>query len=290
VKKELRSGVLAYDFAMSDAVRDRDRALSAKGEELAGFMHHPASDVLLALLDNPALDETQVCLLLNRKDLPGEILEEVARRKALLKDYRVKRSLAFHPRAPRLVSLRLLKDLYLMDLVQVALLPGVSAELKRNAEDQLLARLAQIPLGQKITLARRGPARVAGMLLAEGHARVLPIVLDNVHLTESQVLRVLASENLPPSVVLAIAHHYKWSNTYNVRLALVRHQSSPLSAILAYLPELTVSDLRELTAPGVVPESLRKYLQAEVQRRMRASAESARRSETLGSSRASKED
>jgi hypothetical protein len=75
-----------------------------------------------------------------------------------------------------------------------------------------------------------------------------------------------------------------------VRLALVRHQASPLSTILAYLPELTVSDLRELTAPGVVPESLRKYLQAEVQRRMRASAESARRSETLGSSRASKED
>jgi hypothetical protein len=275
---------------MSDALRDRDRALTAKGDELAGLMHHPSPDVLLALLDNPALDETQVCLLLNRKDLPGEFLDEVARRKALLKDYRVKRSLAFHPRAPRLISLRLLKDLYLMDLVQVALLPGVSAELKRNAEDQLLARLAQIPLGQKITLARRGPARVAGMLLAEGHARVVPIVLDNVHLTEAQVLRVLASENLPPAVVLAIAHHYKWSNTYNVRLALVRHQSSPLSTILAYLPELTVSDLRELTAPGVVPESLRKYLQAEVQRRMRASAESARRSETLGSSRASKED
>jgi hypothetical protein len=275
---------------MSDAARDRDRALSATGEELTVLMHHPSADVLLALLDNPALDETQVCLLLNRKDLPGEILEEVARRKALLKDYRVKRSLAFHPRAPRLISLRLLKDLYLMDLVQVALLPGVSAELKRNAEDQLLARMPQIPLGQKITLARRGPARVAGMLLAEGHARVVPIVLDNVHLPEAQVLRVLASDNLPPSVVLAIAHHYKWSNTYNVRLALVRHQASPLSTILAYLPELTVSDLRELTAPGVVPESLRKYLQAEVQRRMRASAESARRSETLGSSRASKED
>src|SRR5271168_1517422 len=282
--------VLAYDFAMSDAARDRDRALNARGEELAALLHHSSAEVLLALLDNPALEETQVCLLLNRKDLPGDFLEEVARRKTLLKDYRVKRSLAFHPRAPRLVSMRLLKDLYLMDLVQVALLPGVSPELKRNAEDQLLGRLPQIPLGQKITLARRGPARVAGMLLAEGHARVLPVVLDNAHLTEAQVLRVLAGENLPPGVVLAIAHHYKWSNTYNVRLALVRHQSSPLSTILAYLPELTVSDLRELTAPGIVPENLRKYLQAEVQRRMRASAEAARRSETFGSATASKKE
>jgi len=40
----------------------------------------------------------------------------------------------------------------------------------------LLARLPQLPLGQKITLARRGPARVAGALLAEGHAQVISIV------------------------------------------------------------------------------------------------------------------
>jgi hypothetical protein len=255
--------------------KDRDRALIATGEELAILLHHPATDVLLALLDNPALDETQVCLLLERKNLPEEILEEVARRKPLLKSYRVKRALAFHPRTPRLVSLRLLRDLYLMDLVQVAILPGVSAELKRNAEEQLLARLPQLPLGQKITLARRGPARVAGALLAEGHAQVISIVLDNPYMTEAQILRALSREKLPISVIPAIVHHHKWSITYNVRLALVRHPSTPLASILSYLPELTVSDLRELAAPGIVPESLRKYLQAEVQRRLRAGEKAA---------------
>src|SRR6266404_690287 len=250
--------------------KDRERALIATGEELAGLLHHPSADVRLALLDNPPLDETQVCLLLARKDLPGEILEEISRRKALLKSYRVKRALAFHPRTPRLVSLRLLRDLFLMDLVQVAILPGVSAELKRNAEEQLLARLPQLPLGQKITLARRGPARVAGALLAEGHAQVISVVLDNPYMTEAQILRALSREKLPTSVIPAIVHHHKWSITYNVRLALVRHPSTPLASILSYLPELTVSDLRELAAPGIVPESLRKYLQAEVQRRLRA--------------------
>jgi len=254
---------------------DRERALIATGEELAILLHHPATDVLLALLDNPALEETQVCLLLERKNLPEEILEEVARRKPLLKSYRVKRSLAFHPRTPRLVSLRLLRDLYLMDLVRVAILPGVSAELKRNAEEQLLARLPQLPLGQKITLARRGPARVAGALLAEGHAQVISIVLDNPYMTEAQILRALSREKLPISVIPAIVQHRKWSIAYNVRLALVRHPSTPLASILSYLPELTVSDLRELAAPGIVPESLRKYLQAEVQRRLRAGEKAA---------------
>src|SRR5229473_958322 len=257
--------------------KDRERALIATGEELAGLVHHPSANVLLALLDNPALDETHVCLLLERKDLRGEILEEVARRKALLKSYRVKRALAFHPRTPRLVSLRLLRDLYLMDLVQITLFPGISAELKLNAEEQLLARLPQLPLGQKITLARRGPARVAGALLAEGHAQVVSIVLDNPYLTEAQILRVLSREKLPISVIPAIVQHRKWSITYNVRLALVRHPTTPLASILSYLPELTVSDLRELAAPGVVPENLRKYLQAEVQRRIRTSEKKASR-------------
>jgi len=256
---------------------DRGRALYATGDELAVLLHHPSPDVLLALLDNTALDETHVCLLLERKNLPEEILEEVARRKPLLKSYRVKRSLAFHPRTPRLVSLRLLRDLYLMDLVQVAILPGVSAELKRNAEEQLLARLPQLPLGQKITLARRGPARVAGALLAEGHAQVISIVLDNPYMTEAQILRALSREKLPISVIPAIVQHRKWSITYNVRLALVRHPATPLASILSYLPELTVSDLRELAAPGIVPESLRKYLQAEVQRRLRAGEKAATR-------------
>ena len=88
-------------------------------------------------------------------------------------------------------------------------------------------------------------------------------------------------------MIPAIARHRKWSISYNVRLALVRHPSSPLATILAYLPELTVSDLRELAAPGIVPENLRKYLQAEVQRRTRAIKKAASGQESSGAGPAS---
>lgn len=274
---------------MAGAEKDRERALAASGEELTALLHHPDTGVLLAVLDNPALDETQLCILLERKNLASEILEEVARRKPLLKAYRVKRGLAFHPRTPRLVSLRLLRDLYLMDLVQLTLSPSVPTELKLHAEDHLIARLPQLPLGQKITLARRGPARLGGALLAEGHAQLVSIVLDNPYLTEAQVLKALSREKLPPAVVQTFAHHRKWSLCYNVRLALVRNPTSPLSAVLAFLPELTVSDLRELASPGIVPESLRKYLQAEVQRRMRAKEKSTQQGVTSSPPDASNE-
>jgi len=87
---------------------------------------------------------------------------------------------------------------------------------------------------------------------------------------------VLAREKLPPQIPLSIAHHAKWSHSYNVRLALVRHPAAPLATILAFLPELTVADLRELAAPGVVPDNLRKYLESEIARRMSASQKAAR--------------
>jgi hypothetical protein len=251
--------------------QQRDRARVAAGDELKSLLYHPSPEVLYALLENPALDEAHLGLLLSRKDLPAEIIENVAGRKTFLKSYAIKRALVFHPGSPRLVGLRLLRDLYLMDLVQYALSPAVSAELKRHAEEYIIARLPQLPLGQRITLARRGPARVAGALIATGHAQVLEIALDNPRLTEAQVLKVLWREKLPQAVVLTVANHRKWSQHYNVRLALVRNSATPLSIVLSYLPQLTVVDLRELAAPGIVTENLRKYLQAEVHRRMQAS-------------------
>ena len=246
------------------------RSLAATGEELAALLHSDVEEGLLALLKNPALAETDVGVLLARKNLPAAVIEEICKCREWLKTYALKKALACHAHTPRLVSLRLLRELYLMDLVQIALLPGVSAELKRNAEDQLITRLPQLPLGQKITLGRRGPARVAGLLLSEGHPLVVPVALDNSHFTTAQILKVLAREGVPESVVQAIAQHHKWNCDYNVRLALVRNPATTLAVSLSYLPELTVSDLAELAAPGIVPERLRKYLEAETQRRIRA--------------------
>src|ERR1700731_951748 len=268
---------------------DTQRALAANGEELAALLHNDDDEILLALLKNPTLAETDVGVLLARKNLPAAVIEEICKRREWLKTYAVKKALACHPHTPRLVSLRLLRELYVMDLVQIALLPGVSAESKRNAEDQLASRLPQLPLGQKITLGRRGPARVAGLLLAEGHPLVVPVALDNSHLTAAQVLKALACEGVPESVVQAIAQHRKWSCDYNVRLALIRNPATTLAVSLSFLLELTVSDLNELSAPGIVPEPLRKYLEAETQRRIPAQEKLAPDKETFDDDQPSKD-
>jgi len=249
----------------SDA--DAQRALAATGEEIPALLTDHREEVLAALLENPRLEEAHLARLLERKDLPHVLLERIAREKRWLAGYRIKRGLVFHPQAPRRVVRRLARDLYLMDLVQLSLLPSVSAELRRLAEELILARLPQLPLGQKLALARRGSARVAGGLLAEGHERAVRLALDNVFLTEAQVLKVLSREKLPAPVVVAIACHPKWSHLYTVRAALVRHPMAPLARVLAFLPDLALRDLSDLSEVAALPESLRRYIQREIARR-----------------------
>ena len=250
---------------------DSRKLQTATGDELVRIIHEAPPDQLLPIFDNPALDETSLALLLRRKDLPTDFLSEVLKRRHFLKNYLVRKLLAFHPHTPRNDTVRLIRELYLMDLIQFAISPGVLPDLKRKAEDQVIAKMPQLPLGQKITLARRSPARIAGALLAEGQPKVVQSALSNANLTEAQVLRVLAKDKLAPHVVQSIAQHDKWSHIYNVRIALLRQPSTTLATVLVFLPELTVADLRALAAPGILPENLSHYLQAEIHRRLQRS-------------------
>lgn len=244
-------------------------AREAVGDALVPLLHDSEGEALDALLENPNLRESHLLILLERKSLPGAALELIAHRKEWMREYRVKLRVAAHPHTPRLVAIPLLRQLYLFDLANVSLLPSVPAELKRLAEEILIAKLGQLPLGQKLTLARRGSARVAGALLAEGLTQTLPLALDNAFLTEAQLLKVLAHDDLPEKVVEAVARHRKWSELYNVRMALVRNARTPLARVMAFLPDLTLRDLDELSAAGTLTTSLRQYIRHEIALRSR---------------------
>jgi hypothetical protein len=246
-----------------------EHAATVAGDELIALLHDADGDVLLAVLENPRLNEQHLALLLERKGLPGAVLEKIARQRDWLRHYPVKLRVAAHPRTPRLLAIPLLRQLYLFDLVDVSLLPSTPAELKRLAEEIVISRLGQLPLGQKLTLAKRGSARVAGALLAEGHPQVYPLALDNGFLTEAHVLKTLAGDDLADGVAAAIAQHRKWALSYNVRIALVRNPTTPLARVLAFLPDLTLRDLNDLAGLRALSSSLRQYLLHEVAIRAR---------------------
>jgi hypothetical protein len=239
-------------------------ARTAAPEAIPALLASANENILRALIENPAFDETHICLLLERKDLPGTLLGEIAKQNNWRTNYRVRRALAGHPHTPRLAAMRLLRDLHLMDLVRISLQTCSPVELRRLAEMRVLAQLPQLPLGQRIMLARRGSARVAGALIAQGPEQVARIALDNSFLTESQLLRSLAKETLPVQTVEVIAKHEKWSKLMNVRFALLRHPHSPGERVLSFLPDLPLRDLEELLKQSRLAGNVRDHLRREI--------------------------
>jgi hypothetical protein len=244
-----------------------ERAQPAAASGLSSLIHETDEKTLLALLENSAIEEPHIIQMLERLDLSANVLSAIAEKGKWTASEGVRLRLARHPRTPRRFALALLRQLYLFDLVRLSLLPSTPAEIKRVAEELIVTRVPHLPVGQKLTLARRGPTRVVGALLAEGHPQAIKLALANAFLTESQILKVLAKPGVPERVVAAIAQHPKWSVQYNVRVALIRNSHTPVPVVLAILPNLTLRDLKELaTLEGVTPH-VRKYIQRELSRR-----------------------
>jgi hypothetical protein len=245
-----------------------ERARSAAGDELKSLVHEAGEDALLALLENPNLDEPHVVVMLERLDLPANVLGAIAGAGKWTSSEGVRLRLARHPRTPKRFALAAVRQLFLFDLVRLSLLPSAPADIRRVAEEVILTRVPHLPVGEKLTLARRGPSRVAGAILAEGHAQAIKLALANAFLTESQVLKVLAKPGVAERVVAAIAQHPKWSCQYNVRIALVRNAHTPATSVLAFLPQLTLGDLKQISKLEGLAPHLKKHMRDEMLRRV----------------------
>lgn len=244
-----------------------ESARTASADELKSLIHEAGEDVLLALLENPNLDETHLGLMLERLDLPANVLERIGAEGKWAASEGIRLGLARHPHTPRRIALALVRQLYLFDLVRLSLLPSAPADIKRVAEEIIIARVPHLPVGQKLTLARRGPSRVAGALLAEGQVQAVKLTLANAFLTESQVLKVLAKPGVPERVVAAIARDAKWSRQYNVRVALVRNPHTPAACVAEFLGDLTLRDLHDISSLEELTPRLKKQISEEIERR-----------------------
>jgi hypothetical protein len=140
------------------------------------------------------------------------------------------------------------------------LAPTVAADLKRVADELLLARLTGITLGERISLARRSSERVAGALLADKEARVWQTALENTRLTEVALVRALQRTNSSPAFVEAVCHHAKWSVWPEIQIALLRNAHTPLAAAVRFAQRISPRQLRDILHASRLPEKIKSYL------------------------------
>src|SRR6202140_3307626 len=168
------------------------------------------------------------------RNLSTEVLEQISKNTAAMKSRKVRLALAAHPRTPRRIALRLIRELYTFDLMQFSLLPAVAADLKRVADELLLGRLASITLGERIALARRSSGLVAAALLLDREPRVWQTALENPRLAEAGVVKALLRPSALPVFVKAVCHHARWSVRSEIRMALLRNEYTPLAQALEF--------------------------------------------------------
>jgi hypothetical protein len=211
-----------------------------------------------------SLTEDLALAMLKNRDLPAENVEQIAQNAALLKSRKVRLAVVAHPRAPRHVALRLIRELYTFDLMQVSLLPAVPTDLKRIAEERLIARLSSVTPGERLSLARRSSALVAAALLLDQESPVWQTALDNPRLTEVAIVKALQRPNAGAAFVEAVCRHPKWSPRHEVRIALLRNPHTPLARALEFARRLPPAQLRDILHASRLPEKIKTQLREEL--------------------------
>ena len=207
-----------------------------------------------------ALSEDLVLAELKNCDLTPAAVEQISLNSAAMKSRKVRLAMAAHPRTPRRIALRVIRELYTFELMRFALTSTVAADLRRVADELLLSRLSSITLGERISLARRSSALVASALLLDKETPVWQTALENPRLPEAGVVKALLRSGGAPIFVEAVSHHAKWSVRPEIRIALLRNAHTPLARAIEFARRLSPAQLRDILHTSRLPEKIKEYL------------------------------
>lgn len=243
------------------------QALTATGDRLFQLLQEQDPAILRNLLKNPHLNEQHLLSLLKRRDLQEELLKALSRHELVKTSHQLKVALAGNPQSPAQVVLPLLPHLYLFELLNLCILSGPSPDQRLAAERQIIQRLSTIELGQKLTLARRGTANILAELIKQGESRVLQAALDNPQLKEVALLNYLRSGRADAETISSIARHSRWQQRQNLRLAILRHRSTPAVWFTLWLRRMKKHELAQLRQAKQLTATQKSLVAAELKKR-----------------------
>ncbi len=242
-------------------------AASADKEHILTLLHDPSPQVIRTLLANRNLDEDDVLVIAGRKNLPPEILSDIARDKRWSESYPVRRALAGNPKTPLSVSLSLIRFLRLFDLAEMVRSPHIPLAFRHKIEAIVTERIPTMPLGLKKTLAKIAVGNILLKLLQDHDPEVVALCLGNPRLIESQLYKIISRKDAIAETVRMIADHPNWSSRPLIRLALVRKNNTPLPVAERFLTSMKILELRELHQDPSLPVSIKPLVHRELLRR-----------------------
>ena len=224
------------------------QALTAGKDELFLLLQGQPVEVVLALLRNPAFDEHHLLALLKLRELPPAFFITLYDHKHLIESSPVKLAMIINPAIPPHIAVALLPQLNIFELLKICLMQGVTPDQRLSAERVIIQRIPTQPLGNKMTLARRGTAAIVESLLREGVPPLVAACLDNPHLKEGSVHQFITAATSSAETISMVARNGRWKGRPNIRLAILKNPRTPAIWYTMFLPGLPQSTIRDLLA------------------------------------------
>jgi hypothetical protein len=240
------------------------RAEAAREDEIMLLINDPSSRVIKALLQNRNVTEEHVLIVANRKNLPPEIFDTIFKDRRWSESYPVRLALARNPKTPLFTAISIARFLRLFDVAELArnhLIPAIS---RKKMESIVIDKLPTLALGVKKTLAKVAAGDILLSLIADGYPDVVRICLDNPHLVEAHLYKVISRKTTTAGTIRTIAESRNWTCRYHIKFALIRNEHTPLSRSVLFLTEIKVFDLKELYRDPLLPVSVRPYIHREL--------------------------
>ncbi len=227
---------------------------AASEENLIKLVFSGNPTILSGLLERPDLNDKVLVLLLRNPALPVTALERICREKIFLSSYQVQAALTQNPKTPDLYALRFLPGLFWKDQLLVARNFRISTVRRRKAEKAIVDHLRKMAIGEKMELARMATTEVLKSVVLDDDPRILTACLQNPRATVDTATRLIRSDRVQASFLLAIAQMPRWFVLYDVKLALAHAARSPVPLVLRVLPFLKLNDLKMLSTDRSQPE------------------------------------
>lgn len=230
-----------------------DRALNAKTRKMRDVTPEASP-----------LSEDQAIALLKAAELSAETIEQIFGSPSLMSSRKVRIAAVCHPKAPRRFSLAALRHFFTFDLMSTVLTPTTPADIKRAAEEILIAKLDSTAGGVRLSLARRGSGRIAAELLMDCERRIVTAALENPRLTEAMVAKVLGRADVSEKAVESVYRDPKWSVRREIRIALLRSPHTPMARAIEFAREMPRDVVSEILQESRLPKNVKVYLVKEL--------------------------
>jgi hypothetical protein len=253
-----------YNKDMSSIEEQVDAAAKAGTEELWRLIRgqHPA--VMSRAVLNGNLTEQMAVFIAGSRRVSPEVLGTLANDFRFKDSERLKLAICKNPKAPRKITLSLLKFLKIFDLADMSRDQQVDIAVRQKIEHVFSEKMPSLPSGVKTALARRASSTIVLSLMERGDRKVTGVCLDSPVLAEAHIYALINRQTTKGAVIKMIADHEKWSLRYSVKFALIRNYYTPMAQVAKFIRAMKIADLKDLYADPKVPLSTRPFIYREL--------------------------